>query len=852
MNKIITPIAAILLTLSVDQVSSQNISVNTTGAANSTSSMFEVLQPSTTNNTIGLFSRHSGAATNAYAIWAEATAGTNKYALVVPSGGGKVGIGTTTPTSSFHVADPTGNDAGPWVTLEGGANVYSNTGLRFWDKGTDLNNENVIEFGHNSTFVSAARIKSLNPAINATTGGRLYLETASNNTGTYNTNQLVLNNNGNVGIGTNAAQQKLDVRGVAAINGGTLYASANNHLTTGALNIGDYGRNYGGGSGWGANTAGILLECLDNTEVAVHDFGSRISSMLYFEGAGTNRLQIGRDMGWGSPSTVSLWGVVGVGTLSPSSGFGQKLEVYSGNLHVKNGATNLYTGLIGTGTTTTGLVFRKDGTRHAGIRWDGRYLILNDASSDCCVSDNWTNAAQTTWDVATGYMGIGTSTPGYKLTVTGGGIGGTYGLTPNYASWGAYGAGDGGAAIYNDNAGYQKLMIVGNTSGGGGIRRIGMWDYLTLNGSGDITGTLAVGRTTLNPGAQVHINSNLVVGDLGAGSNQTLEVVPAGGDVYVGSATQEGDLFVRNTAGTGNVHFSGGAFSSHYILNGYFGIGTSTPGNQLTVTGSAVFGGTAGTSAEPIEVRGAFSGVAHKDRDGTSTRWVQYASGGTMRLWNDANGDRMAVTTAGNVGIGTSTPSTTLQLNSTGNTELSTVVGKDLYINSQPGVHSSIIMMDNPVPLASGTHDLGSAALCWRTLYYTGLSACSDVRYKKEIETLGNSLENISKLRGVSYFWKTDEFPNRNFGKEKQIGFIAQELEQVYPEFVQTDEKGFKTVDYSRLAPVLVEAIKEQQAIVKKLESEVVGLKAENHDLKMDFDKRLKMIEQQLGVKAEK
>src|ERR1035437_7266059 len=86
-----------------EPVYGQNVCINTTRAANTPNSMLEVLQPSVTNNTVGIFARHSGAATNAYALWAEVTAGTNKYAFVVPPSKGFVGIGTITPTTLFHV-----------------------------------------------------------------------------------------------------------------------------------------------------------------------------------------------------------------------------------------------------------------------------------------------------------------------------------------------------------------------------------------------------------------------------------------------------------------------------------------------------------------------------------------------------------------------------------------------------------------------------------------------------------------------------------------------------------------------------------------------------------------------------
>ena len=90
----------------------------------------------------------------------------------------------------------------------------------------------------------------------------------------------------------------------------------------------------------------------------------------------------------------------------------------------------------------------------------------------------------------------------------------------------------------------------------------------------------------------------------------------------------------------------------------------------------------------------------------------------------------------------------------------------------------------------------------------------SDIRYKKDVEPLTSSLDKVTRLKGVSYLWKTDEHPGRGFGKGKQIGLIAQDVEKVVPELVTTDDKGYKSISYDKLVPVLVEAIKEQQLIV--------------------------------------
>jgi len=73
---------------------------------------------------------------------------------------------------------------------------------------------------------------------------------------------------------------------------------------------------------------------------------------------------------------------------------------------------------------------------------------------------------------------------------------------------------------------------------------------------------------------------------------------------------------------------------------------------------------------------------------------------------------------------------------------------------------------------------------------------------------------NVMLLRGVNYFLKTKEFHEKQFTNTRQIGFIAQKIEKIYPEVVLTDKDGYKSVDYSRLTPILLEAIKEQQKII--------------------------------------
>jgi len=116
---------------------------------------------------------------------------------------------------------------------------------------------------------------------------------------------------------------------------------------------------------------------------------------------------------------------------------------------------------------------------------------------------------------------------------------------------------------------------------------------------------------------------------------------------------------------------------------------------------------------------------------------------------------------------------------------------------------------------------------------YTGsIGSCSDIRYKKNILPLENILPKVLSLRPVTYDWKRDEFPENNFSTDNQIGLIAQEVENIFPQLVLTDNRGYKSVDYSRLTPILLEAIKEQQKKINDLASNMNDLKQEIQILK--------------------
>jgi trimeric autotransporter adhesin len=102
----------------------------------------------------------------------------------------------------------------------------------------------------------------------------------------------------------------------------------------------------------------------------------------------------------------------------------------------------------------------------------------------------------------------------------------------------------------------------------------------------------------------------------------------------------------------------------------------------------------------------------------------------------------------------------------------------------------------------------------------------SDGRYKKNINPLENSLDKILQLNGVSYDWDKEKADGKQLDDRNHIGFLAQDLEAVLPQAVSTadDAQKTKSVAYSTVIPVLVEAMKEQQKQIEALKKEIERL----------------------------
>lgn len=158
---------------------------------------------------------------------------------------------------------------------------------------------------------------------------------------------------------------------------------------------------------------------------------------------------------------------------------------------------------------------------------------------------------------------------------------------------------------------------------------------------------------------------------------------------------------------------------------------------------------------------------------------------------------------------------------------------------------------------ADGQIYVGSVACIGNISYGGSLTNVSDARFKQNIKAISSPLSKVLKLNGVNYYYRRKDFPDRKFSDQLQIGFIAQEVRSIVPEIVSEDEKGYLSVDYSKVTPLLVEAMKEQNAVIEtqkseieKLNKEIESLKSQNSSLIEDVDIIKAQLQEILNQKA--
>ena len=287
--------------------------------------------------------------------------------------------------------------------------------------------------------------------------------------------------------------------------------------------------------------------------------------------------------------------------------------------------------------------------------------------------------------------------------------------------------------------------------------------------------------------------------------------------------------------------------SSSAIIHGSVGIGTSTPNTKLHVEGLITLGRYQGIVSKDNETDTFIAGGNNYNQGGEIyLSGPLNADGGIITFatgtsgTNGANIEAMRINKYGNIGVGTNNPTAKLHvyggdilMQRTTNDGAVTFGAADTYIYGNTNTNYITlgtnnlerVRVDVNGKVGIGTSSPGYNLDVTGTVRATGdiyaqgdiiAFFTSDARLKNNIKPIASALDKIDNINGVEYDWNI-ELQSAHTGHD--VGVIAQEIEQVLPEAVETRDSGYKAVNYNKVIPLLLQAIKELKAEVEALKS---------------------------------
>lgn len=261
-----------------------------------------------------------------------------------------------------------------------------------------------------------------------------------------------------------------------------------------------------------------------------------------------------------------------------------------------------------------------------------------------------------------------------------------------------------------------------------------------------------------------------------------------------------GDFALIQSNSLGGNPITDGTRRFYIGASGNVGIGTTAPTSKLHLYDNATvyLDLQSVTASSLVRLKGGgYSGILGE----TSGVNQWYITGGgavkTLTMGTD-NTERMRITSSGNVGIGTTSPSSKFDV--VGSSWVSNLIADD-------AVGNSIFIRFN----TSVTSNIGSITRSGSTSAVS-YNTTSDYRLKEDLKNY-SGLDLISNIKTYDFKWKNSE--------DRMYGVIAHELQEVVPYAVngEKDAEDMQQVDYSKLVPILVQAIQELNEKINKLEN---------------------------------
>jgi hypothetical protein len=750
---------------------------------------------------------------------------------------GNVGIGTTSPNNELEIL---GSNS-PRISLRTSSETVGEALELGFQVGT----------GTNSSSNTVGLIKSvITQATPSALIGDMEFQT---NSGDSASTKMIIKGDGNVGIGTTSPTSlltlessssspypRIDIKSTSFYPGSEIrFLNSSGSEVSTIESYNNPGVQYLKLSHYSGGSVKSTLELQDNAVVLQANPGSSMSSLnlglanASISTAGSNRLY------------VNSLGNVGIGTTNPLT----KLQVGDGT------ADDAVRSYFNDGNYTEmrgyGLQFSRAASYIRPTADNTKTLYLgsnvaqwNALSIDASTTTFNTNGSENMRITSSGNVGIGTTSPVNKLSVIGDigytgviGQGSIYGNPANgsYATMQLYNGSTGYTTLNNQSFGYYF-----NTGGG---------NKLTILNGGN------VGIGTTGPSGKLEVRQSANNGNTGAFTNTHVKLTASAtadntGFVGITAATSTSDNYgysfgaQRTSGGVGNFkinyHNNSAAGLNRFIIdqNGNVGIGTTSPAEKLSIAGgnlliSLYVGGKTDSSQDGLRM----------SIDNAGNGYIDHRGSGNLNFRADnvaGAATRMVITSGGNVGIGTTSPSEKLHVVGNIKTSGQVIVGPNTQSGSNQAAASFIT--ENDVTIGGAINwwsevQNGSFGTYNHAVFYHGATQAgsirrtgnstvsyntsSDYRLKENVIEIADGIERVKQLKPSKF----------NFIGEERIvdGFLAHEVQNVVPESIsgekdEVDAEGnpiYQAIDQSKIVPLLAAALKEAIIKIENLETKI-------------------------------
>ena len=732
---------------------------------------------------------------------------------------GTVGIGTTTPTTELEVA---GTISATAISITGvvTATYFEGDGSRLTNVGgasdidslTDAVNETSTEFniilGHAGSNIDAN--SEYNIAVGLTALDDADMADADYNIAIgYDSMTNIETGDFNIGIGYAALKKVTTGERNSSIGYASMFenttGSFNNAWGYNSLKTNTTG-SYNMAIGYGALESATVAN--SNVAIGYNTFNTNTT--------GEGNVAIGYRAGYGVAATTIASNSVFIG--------------YQAGDGITTAENNTFIGYQAGDNVTTG---------------DNNIIIGYDINASSSTASNelvignlifGTSIDGTANTISTGNIGIGVADPNAKLEVAG-----TVSATA-FVGDGSGLTGVGGSSALNDideviYSATDRHLFIGAASGGS-LGTTPQDNYaigdnalssLTTGDRNIAIGTGALSDTTIQ-------SSNIAIGDLALRDNTGHANIAIGREALRqnganGNSVAIGQYALRLNTGAPNTAIGTYALQANtsgakLVAIGYGAMDDNTTGDNNTAIGyTSGYYNKVGESNVFVGMNAGYGVVNTSVITGSVI--IGYSAGyalttadnniiiGLQAADNLTTGDNNII-----IGHDIDSPS------ATASNQL--VIGNLIYGTSIDGTGTTVSSGNIGIGTSSpdeGRLEVKGGTVCVDTNNDDTASSCitteSDIRLKKNVKTLDNALDKIQKIRGVEFDWRWDEYDTikRYKVRPHDVGVIAQEVEPVIPEAMDEEVDGFKTVNYDRLVPVLIEAVKE-------LKSENDALKA--------------------------